>query len=102
MEDANMNNATPRPWTIWSDADGNPISQIYTESGKCVCVMAEDDTEKSIADAEMIVRAVNSHEALLEACQYARKFYQENFESMPVAFQTVDNILESAINQASK
>src|SRR5574338_734622 len=52
------------------------------------------------ADAAHIVRCVNVHDQLVAALQYVRQFYQDNFDVMPVAFQTVDNELEKALAAA--
>lgn len=38
---------------------------------------------------------------LLEACKCASDFYQNNFDTMPVSFQGVANILEAAITEAN-
>jgi hypothetical protein len=63
--------ATPRPWAINEDrlheivfdpgGDGIPIAE---------CFGLPDDGETE-ANAALIVRAVNSHEALVEACEAA-------------------------------
>ena len=61
-------NATPRKWfvnvwttgrrTIESHGNGHPIAEILPQ---------HNDVHKD--NAELIVRAVNSHDALLEACK---------------------------------
>jgi len=39
---------------------------------------------------------------MLEALKDVDKFYQDNFNIMPVAFQTIANIIESAIAKAEE
>lgn len=64
--------STPRPWRLGFGADDD--SAHYIVSVATERIVAELDTDSSIADAinaELIVRAVNSHEGLLEACKAA-------------------------------
>ena len=75
-----MSEATPRPWKVSkSDWDGTDYWEITTADGVEVCMaptdfyayhegpfIAPDDNE---ADAALIVRAVNCHDELVEACK---------------------------------
>lgn len=54
-------------------------------------------TTESRDDALLIVRAVNSHDALVSFVLYVRQFYQRYFDVMPVAFQTVDSEAERVL-----
>ena len=69
---ADFENATARPWVVWSDESGRPVSQIYTPSGRAVAIMADDDTPESLANAALIVRSVNEWEALCAVEEAAR------------------------------
>ncbi len=67
--------ATPRPWNM------QPLSDNYTHivrGPENVLVVQCAQTPKGKANAELIVRAVNSHEVLLAACQEAFYFMEEN------------------------
>lgn len=55
---------TPTPWEQKSQSNGQ--AQIYGENGKTIAITYYNDE-----DAALIVRAVNSHEALLEAAKEA-------------------------------
>jgi len=63
---------TPTPWHIRSYTNYKGFS-IWEERGsKCVCERwdnLEGQQEINKANAEFIVRAVNSHQALLDACR---------------------------------
>ena len=48
------------------------------------------------ANARLIAAAPE----LLAACRDAAKFYQDNFEIMPVSFQTIADILDYVIEKA--
>lgn len=54
---------TPRPWKV-EQRDG--VISAITPNGSWICVK-EHDCEQ--ADADLIVRCVNSHDALVEALQ---------------------------------
>jgi hypothetical protein len=42
----------------------------------------------------------NAAPTMYATLQFIRNFYQDNFENMPVAFQTIDNLCEAAMAQA--
>ncbi len=92
---------TPTPWTIAPSS--NPHNgtdwrdvRAHGEFGEMYLGEALEQ------DAAHIVRCVNSHDALVEALRYVRQFYQDNFDIMPVAFQTVDSEIERALALAEK
>lgn len=62
-----MKNHTPTPWHLAGD------SLIVEEHGISIAQMLNRGTETPSprANAEFIVRACNSHDALLDACQEA-------------------------------
>lgn len=53
-------------------------------------------------DARFIVRAVNNHDKLVSFVEYVRDFYQQNFDVMPVAFQTVDSEAGAVLAEVEK
>jgi len=73
--------ATPRPWKLRHDSYGDEIwyggneCGMYQIVGPESCYLAacdnEDDETRAMcrADAELIVRAVNTHNVLVEACR---------------------------------
>ena len=68
------NEATPRPWHISKDEEviANQKTAIISNSGRPIAlttyIMAPSDWKlEDQANAELIVRAVNAHDAMLEA-----------------------------------
>jgi hypothetical protein len=94
---------TPTPWRT----DGRVI---FNNPGNVIAATVNKDwphgyktsiaSEEERANAAYIVKCVNAHEELLNTLQYVRKFYQDNFDIMPVAFQTVDDQIAQAIAAA--
>ncbi len=64
-----MTDATPRPWVF----NGFDMG-IYSPDGESVTVIAMG---KKRSDGDLIVRAVNNHDALVEALEGARCFIDE-------------------------
>jgi hypothetical protein len=68
---------TPMPWNIGiSYIDGDIAIREDNGAGECVAVVC-DCYEDQAANAAFIVRACNSHDAILtalEACQFAIRF----------------------------
>lgn len=63
-------NATPRPWYM---EELNPDEfDITTRQGGKTIAMVDCDAEECKANASLIVRAVNAHDALVEALKNAR------------------------------
>jgi hypothetical protein len=56
-----------------------------------------DPDEDQRAVAEFACRSMNTNAALVSFVKYVRDFYQQNFDVMPVAFQTVDSEAESLL-----
>jgi len=68
-----MSNATPRPWA-W---DGNGDVYAPDKGPLTICPCRYTD------DAELIVRAVNSYDALVDALTECANVLREQFESDP-------------------
>lgn len=69
--------ATGRPWKIGERWDhGNADIEILSETGRETWIVARmfADPKEGVqeANAALIVRAVNSHDALIEALEFAR------------------------------
>ncbi len=74
---------TPRPWRIyaydrWQPVETYPKNIIESPTGESIaeieggwpqCTLAENE-----ANAELIVRAVNSHDALVHACKTVKAY----------------------------
>ena len=104
--------ATERPWEIFTKGNyslagsrnGWSIGVCNKITNETICLIdcgnkdTDYDTEK--ANAELIVRAVNNHEALVEACSHVlrnlKKMSEENFEN----FEDEIAHLEHAISKA--
>ncbi len=79
---------TPTPWTRAITSAKNMDCLIVNERGKNIAgVFAHPDTGD--ADSEFIVRAVNSHEALLEACKRASFETQINGDILTILKQAI-------------
>ncbi len=103
---------TKVPWTIESPC-GFPYSGIYI-----VPVVRKDfpfyiaqirqlrEREESEANAEHIVRCVNSHDALLEACGMAKAWFDKHTNDEPVwedqPSADMATLMQDAIAQAQK
>jgi hypothetical protein len=67
--------ATARPWKIFSGPDNNVIDIVDCKISKEIIArthstfIGSHGLKEGIANAELIVKAVNSHDALLEACK---------------------------------
>jgi len=81
---------TPTPWTATKFGDTKATS-LYADGGTVSL-----GNIKSKDDAEFIVSAVNSHEALLEAAKLMKGILKENRNFTPDEFKQV----QSAIAQA--
>jgi hypothetical protein len=79
--------ATPRPWKFEKHFDGNYFGNILAQypegTWRTITVQLKYGTpEENQANASLIVKAVNSHDALLEACKEALKdleFYEDQY-----------------------
>ncbi len=83
---------TPGPWAVIEtkcEFGGCGVIAIEPMRGRIDSAI----TGLTQGNAHLIAAAPN----LLEAAEAVREFYQQNFDVMPVAFQTMDNILEAAI-----
>jgi len=86
--------ATPGPWYIEEHNPGE--FDITSGEGGKIIAMADCEGKEAKANAHLIAAAPE----LLEALKLVRDKYQEHFENMPVAWQSVDNIIEAAIAKA--
>lgn len=74
-------------WQVWQDKSQQP--------GYGELKIADDVTWE--ADARLMAQAPE----LLEALRFVAEAYQRHFDSMPVAWQTVDNIVRATIARAA-
>jgi hypothetical protein len=70
---------TKRPWRVGRD---NRIEGSLNSAGGCTIVVGEGEIARE-ADAALIVRAVNSHDDLLAACERAVAAIDRNWPSLP-------------------
>lgn len=83
--------ATPRPWTL----DSNFPKMIYQEKPK-----GSVGKTFKIADAELVVRAVNNFDGLLEACQEAEEMLSIDASGASTRFLSALQIARVSIRQA--
>ena len=109
----NKTTATARPWSLMDDEENAAKHVLHTKrylvagnenypDGVEIIAKFKDG---NMADRDFIVKAVNSHEALLEACREAFNFaktYQANSGDDSLETQEHIDKLFNVINQASK
>jgi hypothetical protein len=125
MENTARDKATARPWKISSceHNDKSDIAQIiYGDiygggtiaelpkhkhldciGGKTAMYRNKGDKELAEANASLIVKAVNNHEALLEACREAQSYILslkgKEFNIKNAEYFHISAVLASALNQ---
>lgn len=88
---------TPTPWRY--EASTKTIRSVPANYWLAT-MDSWDGAIDNEANADFIVKAVNNHDPLISFALYVRKFYQQNFDVMPVAFQTVDSEAERMLRDA--
>ena len=73
-----MTEPTPRPWNV---TETNPIQVVqasFDEGGAIVIcnMLAPASNESAMADARLIVKAVNCHDELVSALAYAIEYIE--------------------------
>jgi hypothetical protein len=83
--------ATPRPWHVENDHALGP--DVMAEDGTVIAVDIESGESKrtDLANAELIVRAVNEYEALLTIADAAR-YVQTIWDKSPTASRTSEEL----------
>ncbi len=88
---------TPGDWTASPYEDNRGQSQITSDGSTRIIAVLDTFDEEGKANAEFIVRACNSHDALLEACREAALWLRDEYPSaLPV------EMLEAAVAKAAK
>jgi hypothetical protein len=85
--------AIDRPWKMTSDG-------ILTATGECIAEIPyyEEDDVQARANAALIVRAVNSHDALVRGCRIALAYLYANTSSSQYGGERAEAV--KAINDA--
>lgn len=94
---------TPGPYRIWTRAADGSLN-LVNHAGEYVCLVGREqpkasETERVRANAAFLLRAVNSHEVLLAAAQFARSVIDRNgvFEtSERMAIEKLDAAIAKA------
>jgi len=81
---------TATPWkllmTMWKDESNEKVYAVYSEQGHIIADCGvewgtiADDKDLINANAAYIVKAVNNHEALLEACKEALLQLEDRYD----------------------
>ncbi len=96
----NESKHTPTPWHVGIKQAG---IIVYDEKGWAICdckVFHGEESGEPKENAAFIVKAVNSHEALLRAAKHALQFLDEQSKENPSYAQTSKGWLREAIQQA--
>ena len=103
--DTQKDKATPRPWKYDENGVitnmGSSIAttfQVAWENSRATKEHNQNMIDEQKANASLIVKSVNNHDALLEACKEAI----EIIESLEGTDEAALHILRQAINQATK
>lgn len=112
-----MTQATPRPWKIGKSLTGDRTPWISNEKGNIsICIIddiarsSNDTTRKqedeiNIANARLIVKAVNCHDELVEVLKLAKReierfFGKENTDYAVAGIGIVPKVIEQALSKA--
>lgn len=87
--------ATPRPWKATFDN-----TYIDSESAGERIASLTGSRERQESNAALIVKAVNNHDALLEACKEVLHWVEGGAEAD--LLEVAKRVLSKAINQATK
>jgi hypothetical protein len=87
-----MKDASPRPWVVARHADvcGTPVVCIHREG--------EQHLDWSEADAALIVRAVNAHDALVEALEAVYEAFIDT--GLDASWEVADSKARAALRLA--
>ncbi len=76
--------ATARPWIVNVWTTGRRTIEHYIDkkfnTGHPIAEILAQHNDAHKANAALIVKAVNSHDALVEACEHARQFITNGLE----------------------
>jgi hypothetical protein len=91
---------TPTPWKVFTTPDGLKLVGIGSEDGGGICdagfgVWSWKDAE-GIANANLIVRAVNSHANMLAALHAAVNWYTPPNDSGPFPLKQIVDAITKA------
>lgn len=77
---------TPTPWkAVETNDDYGTWEIIADDTGQCLIATVENDNadmDAQLADAEFIVRACNSHDALAEALQAVMETFEREYQKL--------------------
>jgi hypothetical protein len=91
---------TPGPWRV---CDAFTDLEIVTDRGQKVESIVQFKGQRNArADAAWIVRAVNSHEALVRACRLLVEAYNNSEASEHVDWNDVDLAYDAALSALAK
>jgi hypothetical protein len=96
-----MNKHTAGPWKLEKymiqDKNDNDIAEIQRYG---VVAANTDEMWSHSTHWKANARLIAAAPDMLEALKWADKFYQDNFDVMPVAWQGVADAIEAAIQKA--
>ena len=103
--------ATPRPWAIAQPAELRNVSQIVDGRGNALAslyyllndeprALAKTEAENG-ANAAMIVRAVNNHDALVEALEQVLA-WSVRANAGPIPWDEVETNIRAALDAAKE
>jgi uncharacterized protein involved in tolerance to divalent cations len=90
-----MTEATKRPWY----ATGIHVQSAAINEDNYVCTAEGNSPEQAIANADLIVKAVNAHDALVAACEAMRDSGMFDWEGA-IAYEEEAALVMAALEAA--
>lgn len=96
-ETTQTGHSTPRPWRIDRDVDEDEGFLIVNDKGESLMIVFNGGSELSetldegLANANLVVRAVNSHDVLVEALERSNVMLSQQIENLLKSDQSDEN-----------
>mgnify|MGYP003679854852 CR=1 FL=1 len=91
-----MTEATQRPWY----ATGIHVQSAAINEDNYVCTAEGETPEAAIANADLIVKAVNSHDALVAALEViSGAIHSDEWDEMGALLEAIDKSVIAALEQ---
>ena len=94
---------TQGPWRVVNYQDKNDVPRVVSDKGgiAVLCINRYLGEAGPSKQEQINAALIAAAPELLDALKDARNAYQQMFDVMPVAWQTIDNIICDAISKAT-